>query len=804
MKISVNWLSDYVDLDDMSSGQLAERLTLATAESEGVETVTNVADAAVVARIVDVQALSTGEGARRALVTLDTGVGEAVRTVSTAPNVRLGLRVAYAPPGAALPGGVVGVADFDGVVSTGMLCSAAELGIGSSHEVVLECPDDAALGKPLSTWIPTRDALIDFDNKSLTHRPDLWGHYGFAREVAAILERPLRPLAVADLSRFDDLPAFPATDDALDDCPCFSCLAVDIAANVPSPLTMQGRLHLLGQRTFNVLVDTTNYLMLELGQPTHVYDRRKVSEIRVAHAGEVSSFRTLDGQERQLQSDDLLIYGGDGPIGLAGIMGGQDSGVRADTTQILLESANFRAARVRRTSVRLGLRTDASQRYEKSQPPSNSPVGLARLLRLLEDAGTAPTPVSRASVLGDPADAPRIITMPATYIQERAGAELPQERITQILTGLGFGAEVRQDELTVSVPAFRAAQDISLPADILEEVLRVHGYASIEPVVPSGGLAATKLNGPVRREHKARRLLAQAYGFTEVENYPWLDDDWNAELKYVPGESLRLRNPVAPERSRLRKSLLPNLLRDVAENVANVDDFRLFEIGRVYLPGTYPPDAHSSDPSSHLEEVRLAGASVRPARSGSVEEHFRQVKGALEDLGAMLAETPVRTGAGHEEAGDPWQVPDLWADIQIGDTTVGSVGVLMGPILDTVAPQRQVIWFELALSLLDAPVYPEPHYESLPSVPGSRQDFSLVWAGDYEELVATLDEFSHPLVQQREFVTVYRGKGLPPGTASYTFRFWLQAPDHTLTGAELEGFRDEFLTFVKERGITLR
>jgi phenylalanyl-tRNA synthetase beta chain len=797
MKISLNWLSDWVDLTDLEPAELAERLTLGTAEVEGIEVVANAAEHAVVARVVAVEQL--GESGPRA-VTVDTGGVEHV-TVTTATEVAVGMLVAYAPVGARLPGGTLAVTRIAGRESHGMLCAPSDLGLGPVADVLLRCPPDTPVGAALSTWIPARDVLVEIDNKSLTHRPDLWGHYGFAREFAALLRRPLLALDTVDLAAFANLPEVAVVNDGGDDCPCVTALAIDIDVDidnaVPAPLAVQARLSLLGQRPVNLMVDLTNYVMLEVGQPTHAYDRDVVAGLRVAPAGEHPSVRTLDGQDRELIAEDLLIWSGREPVGLAGIMGCANSGVTEVTGRILLESANFRASRVRRTATRLNLRTDAGQRFEKSQPPVSTRTGTARIVRLLELCGVRHEVVSRHTVAGDLRAETRTIELAADHVQRVAGAPIPAGEVDAILTRLGFTVTRDADRLLVGVPAFRATQDIGIPADIVEEVLRVHGYAAIDPRPPLASLAPVPPNTAIRNEHKARRILAAGHGFVEVQTYLWTDDRWLARIGHDPGETLRLRNPVAPEKARLRSTLLPNLFQVVNDNLDAWESFAVFEIGRV-VP---------TEDGRHREVSRLAGASVCPAKAISVENHYRRVKGALEDVVAAIGDGRLRVEPEDVADGEaPWRVPDVTARVYDDTGPVGTAGILLGPVLDAVARKRQVVWFELELDRLGGPLYPSVSYRPVPVYPESQQDFSILWpvARTYAGLERTLDEFVHPLAFAREFVMDYQGKGLPAGTGSYTFRYRLVHPERTLTGEDLALFRTGFLEFLAERGLSIR
>ena len=801
MKISLNWLADYVDLEGVAPERIADKITLATAEVEEIETIALGRAGVVIGGVVSVEPVPSDEGLHRAAIDLGT---ETVITVTRAPNVAVGMVTAYAADGADLPCGSVRTTRIAGFTSTGMVCSASDLGWGSSHDGILDLPRHLTRGTPLTDLLPATDTLLEIDNKSLTHRPDLWGHYGFAREVAAVLGRELTQLPSSDLSEYDSLPAYPLLNEAAEECPVFSCLAVDVDAQVPSPLLVQARLHLLGLRSLGCFVDATNYLALDLGQPTHIYDRDRVASVKVAKNARDSTFTTLDGATRRLVADDLVIFNGETPIGIAGIMGGLDSAVTTATTRILLESANFAAVGVRRSAVRLGLRTEASQRYEKSQPPSNALAGLARLLWLLEAAGTNPRAVSRATVDGDPYPARRTIVLPADRISQVAGVPIPRKTVDQILAGLGFETDYAEDSLTVGVPAFRSATDISIPADIVEEVLRVFGYGSIEPVMPVGERAATPVHCGFRRAHAARYALAASHGFNEIEGYIWFDDIWLKELEFEPGDTLRLRNPVAPEKARLRTTLLPNLFKSASENQAHYDSFSLFEIGHVFIPGE-DETRRSSDPG-HTEQQWLAGLHAIPAKALSPQDQFRMVKAALEELGRAVTGRPLSTSRNHPHAGAPWQLPDLWADIHHDGRPVGTVGLLDQPILRAVTPNRQVIWFELDLEKLPRPRFAQALYTPISPVPGSRQDFSILWPTrrSIAALQELLDTFRHPLIADRRFISLYQGKGLDEDLGSYLFRYWLQDHEHTLTGEDLTNFRTSLVEFLGSHGLSLR
>jgi phenylalanyl-tRNA synthetase beta chain len=462
-----------------------------------------------------------------------------------------------------------------------------------------------------------------------------------------------------------------------------------------------------------------------------------------------------------------------------------------------LESANFKASRIRRTSVRLDLRTDSAQRFEKSQPPANVKTAMARILRLIQEAGANPEVTSRLTVAGDLKDSFRPLVMPRSLLQAMAGKEIADEEATKILHALGF--QVRFDaagQLHLGIPPHRSEKDLSIPADIVEEVLRVYAYGRIEPRMPAVSIRPLHVEKPLRREHKARRLLALGHGFVEVQNYGWFDEPWLGQLGFTPPSPLVLKNPSAQQNRLLRTTLIPNLLALVRPNRVHRDSFRLFELGHVY--------SQAEDGASR-ESTRLAGVSFHQMHQPTLEEHFRSIRGVIEDLGRMLSCGPL----GFDAAADgraPWQLAGHFVAITCGGQRVGELGALEGRLLETVAHDGQVMWFELDVDALEGPIYPELKYQAPPIYPGSWQDFSLVWdlTQGFVALLKRLDAFSHPLVMRREFLYAYKGKGLPQGTGSYSFRFWLGAWDRTLTSDEIEAFRNAFLAFLQAEGLALR
>jgi phenylalanyl-tRNA synthetase beta chain len=378
---------------------------------------------------------------------------------------------------------------------------------------------------------------------------------------------------------------------------------------------------------------------------------------------------------------------------------------------------------------------------------------------------------------------------------------LPPEKVTQILESLGFESKRQKDgTLKIGIPAFRSRKDISIPEDIVEEVLRVYGYDNIPPVLPAVPVAPLNVEVPIKMGHKIRRMLTTAHRFLEVHNYVWFNDNWLKALEYVPEETLVLKNPTTPETSRLRTTLLPNLLALIPKNRPFRKSFRLFEIGRTFFP--LPKHAEC------IEKHHLAGLAYQHA--GAWEEFYLSVKFAVE---SVLSTCGLQDVVFKEQRADDgvaapvWQSPGNYVTIYSGEKPLGTLGILDKSLTAKVCREGgQIVWFEIDLNDVTATLYPEAKFDVPPEYPLSWQDFSLLWKIEdgFDKLESLLDRFANPLMICREFLVSHRGKDLDKNTACYSFRFWIGSPDHTLSGEEIESFHQQFLTYIKDNGIALR
>lgn len=804
MYISLNWLRDFVDLPpDLDPRALGERFTTTTAEIEGVEHVTCAASGLIVAEVKSVER-RPGEAAQY-LVCLDTGSGE-VNTVTIAENLKPGDRVIYAPLGAMLPGvgAVTEKTLAPGLVSKGMIVPGDALGLPTVGQRAMWLPPGTAPGTAIDLAL-FDDWIIEIDNKSITNRPDLWGHYGVAREVAAMLKVPLRPYPVVPLGELSPagLPEVAITIDDPARCPRYSGLKFTGVKSQPAPLWMQVRLAHVGMRPIDVLVDLTNYIMADLGQPMHAFDGGKLDCIEVAAAAPAEKFTTLDGVDRTMPDGTLMIQSHRRSVAIAGIMGGADTEVNAATTELLLESANFDAATIRRAATAMGHRTDASARFEKSLDPRNTVLAIQRFVHLAKPELPEMRLTSKLSDAFPNPPQPVVIRVDPKFVSRYLGRTVSADEIEGILTPLEFGVGRPNGVLDVRVPTFRATKDISIEADIIEEVARFIGYGSIEPVLPTVTVRYAEPDVMTRLQRQTLALLTGGLSYAEVHRYIWFDDDWLRRLAYDPGPTVALRNPAAANSARLRTTLVPGLLAAVSLNRHSADRFELVELGSVF------PQAALAQ-SGNIGEFRHLGmVLVAPGRKAAAEDELlRRLKTDVETWAAQVLNRPVRFAAA-ETATAPWEQGPKTASIQIDGRPVGRLTAVPAGCKRAIDEHLTAWSIALAeinltalveLSLVEKKLIPVPEY------PRVDVDFSVLApsARRFAEIEAALAGYEHALLRRLAFVDSFEGGSVPAGQRSFTFRATIADATRTLTEADIQEFRAGFLEFLKRQGLSLR
>lgn len=783
MKISLNWIRDYVDLpENVTPRQLAQELTMSTVEVEQVIDLGKPLEHIVVGRILAVEPHPSAAGLFVADVEHGRGTS---RVVSRASTLAVGMNVALALEGAVLRDAtgreqVVRNAEVRGVESSGRICTAAECGLGDAfpgHEELLDLTQlPAEPGTPLAVAIGYDDFVLEIDNKSLTNRPDLWGHHGIARELAAQHDRPLRqPPKWGALPPAD---GFEVRIEAPDLCRRYSATRITGVSVVPSPLWLRTRLAKVGQRSINLLVDLTNYVMLAVGQPTHAFDARDFEgriEVRRARAGD--RLVLLDDTDLELDSDVLVIANHEVPLALAGIMGGERA-VREDTRELWLEVANFEAIPVRRTARRFGLRTESSTRFEKGIDLDRVELGVQMFLALIAEMQPESRVVQHVDVVADRSPAVAV-DVPVAFLQRKLGRELPAEAMRGLLARLQFGCTVRGDALHVEVPSWRATGDVSRPEDIVEEVARLYGYENLAFTPPVVSLEKAVLQPRRRTERRVREYLAFRAGMREVVSYPWVAAAALDAAGMADVATIGLANPPSAD-SRLAPSLLPQLLANVAANLRHQQQFRIFELGRVFQPrqeSAAPGDSEQLPMQPHHVAGAFVGSDARTL--------FLEAKGVLERLDRVVQVTPLSFSDDEEAA---WGDPAARLAITAEGKTIGVLAVAAARARRKAGIRRaEVVLFELDVDALTPLASRHNRPEPLPTYPQVEYDISMIVAStvrwtDAHEVASHAD----PLVRVVTFVDQYTGPQVPAGHKSLTLRLHLGSNEGTLVREQID------------------
>lgn len=627
------------------------------------------------------------------------------------------------------------------------------------------------------------DSVLEIDNKSLTNRPDLWGHYGIAREFAAIYNLPLRPLKTAPTpARTDGLVQAPDPDL----CTRFAAVSFD-ASSKSTPVWLRTRLERIGESVVEPLVDLSNYVMFTTGQPTHVYDADAVTlPLKAEMAPEASELDLLNGESVKIDAGSPTIRDAEGAVGIAGIVGAADSAVHTDSQRFVLEAATFRAQPIRRASQQLGLRTDASARYEKGLDTQRVDQAVGLFLHLLPQVAPGAIATGRQDVIVEATPIERV-DIDKTFLLDRIGEDLGDDTIHTTLRSLGFGVEQERDQFHITVPTWRSTGDVSLRHDIVEEVARIYGYDKL--AVAENFVTLQPASSLHRRglDREVREQLALRAGLQEVITYPWAADHLLAAAGFAKEQTVIFDGAAAPDRDSLRPSLLPNLLEAVAGNLRYQPTVEIFEVGTVFSAASWAPyrDTYEAMPEQHQHlGVVLAG-------SDGVES-FRRLKGILETARRYAHIVDLNFDGVPDQ---PWADPSARVAIRAGRHEVGALA-LLPPSLRRQAGTGdvQVAYAEIDLGQLQTHTSRENRYAALSELPATGFDLSVVaaeevtWA-DVERVTAKTDE----LISGIEYVDEYRDSWVPDGHRSLTLRVTLQPHDRTLTAAKIGSVRTKVL-----------
>ncbi len=809
MKLSLNWIKDYVKLpDDMDLSRLAYDLTMSTVEVEGAESLAERFNKIVVGEIKEVLPHPNADKLR--VCKVDIGEDEIKDIVCGGSNLEAGMKVVVACPGAMVrwhgEGEPVEIknAKLRGVASFGMICASDEIGLsdlfpaGGEHEIMDITSFDVSAGTPIATAFELDDIILEIDNKSMTNRPDLWGHYGIARELAALYDLPL-----VEFEKY-----VPDTDEKydiqikdIDRCPRYIGTRIEGLSVKPSPFKMQSRIWRVGMRPINALVDVTNYVMLATGQPTHVFDSNHIVdhiEVRLADEGE--KLRLLNDKELALSSDDLVIADAEGAVALAGVMGGAKDSVLPETQSVVLEVANFESRGVRRTALRYDNRTEASSRYEKAVDPERCDQALSLAMKLFSEL----YPEMKVTAFNDlyPKKLERKeIDVEFEWLDRRLGKRIPQEIVAKKLGTMGYDVIFTDKGMHIVVPTWRSTGDVSIKADIMEEVARMYGYENFEATTITTSFDGAINQLDVDLVRKIKEYLAFRCNMQEIFTYPWMTDEFvNALMPNTDG-ILALATPPAPNERFIRSSLLPNICKAIVKNERNFDEFDIFEEAQIFLDGDYTSEYKGEKlpcQKKHLGCAFVGG-------SDKISELFRRAKGVI---GSMPRYTHMEAFTFEKKEKPYWADETVWLNICLNGKKIGDLALLskkaalacgikvLSAVLVELDMDSLVPFKSRTNSFVHVPEFPMNDYDISFLV-----DSMVKWDDIYTCVMEKKNEFLHNVL----FVDEYKGKQIPEGKKSVTIRLVIGSNDKTLTGAEIEQVANSALKkIIKNIGADIR
>jgi len=787
MKVSLNWLKEYikVDLDPLV---IAEKLTMAGLEVEAVEKRYNYLDNIVAAKVIEVNKHPNAD--KLSVCKVDAGGDDLIQIVCGAPNVYAGMFVPCALPGAVLPGDFkIKKGKLRGEVSAGMLCSAAELRLETDAAGILDLDGSFVPGTPLEEALNLSDIVFEVD---LTpNRPDCLSYIGVAREVGAFTE-PEQKVTLPDFR----LPEVRTGDISIHDyarveisdpdlCPRYSAgLLMDVKIE-PSPFWLQDRLESIGLTPINNVVDITNFVMMETGQPLHAFDFDSVAEKRIVvkRAGSDMDFTTLDNKNHKLQPDMLMICDGDGPVAIAGVMGGENSEISDSTTTVLVESAYFNPVSIRKTAKKTGIATDASHRFERGVDPEGTVNALNRALTLIAQVCSTTT-IAKGIIDEYPQkQAQHEIDMNTDALNSRLGTHLDAHEIKHILESVDFKVEKTDEEwLKVGIPSFRV--DVTRPEDLSEEVARLWGYNNIETSYPMVAAKGKLLDKKVSLREKIR-LIMTGLSYFEAINYNFVNENSWDRLSLSDRDKRRevetILNPISDQMSVLRSSLIPGLLETMKKNISlQADTLKLFEIGKIFF---------ATQKGSLPEEREVVAALMTGNRSDQSwyskkrRFDFFDLKGVVEGLlqGLIIGNLSFEK---IEDESCPYYKNGYAAFVKSGDTLIGTIGQINEKVLKNYGLKQDAFVFDLDFKVLQALIHGDITAMPLPKFPSVSRDITIIVEKSVT-IGAILDQFEkisqkQSLIEQVSLFDVFEGEAFSENKKSLSFRVVYRAANRTL------------------------
>ena len=805
MRVSLNEIKKYVDLpNNLSDKQIAYDMTLRTVEVEEVEDVSRKYHDIVVGKILEVKKHPNAD--RLKICITDIGEDKPVQIVCGGSNLYEGEYVVVSKPGAEVvwhgEGEPVKVEEtkMRGETSYGMICASSEVYLSDffpatdETEIIdlkgIECEP----GDNISDIVEMNDTVLEIDNKSLSNRPDLWGHYGIARELSAIYNVPLKNLPKYELDR--NLPEYHVEIQEIEKCHRYVAVEIDGIYEKESPIWMKSLLSKAGQRPINAIVDITNYVMMIVGQPLHAFDRTHVNgeKIIVRNAKEKEELLLLNNNTIKLTTDDLVICDANDAMALAGIRGGKKDSILPDTKGIVLEVANFSANTIRKTGKRFAEKTEASIRYEKGIDTQRVDEGVNLALRLIKEIFPDSKIVKYKDTYPNETNKNKI-KISEKFLDKRLGKKIPKEQIEQILTSLGYELSYNNGEYEVIVPTWRSTGDVTIKDDVMGDIARILSFDSFEAKPINITVEQPIIQNDILLDRRIREYLAYSCDFYEIYTYPWIDEKYIYAAKIDTTNSLLLATPPAPELAYLRSSLIPGILEAIVKNLRYYDEFKLFECAEVYQKGDYRPS--SKDEILPIQNNYLTGCIV----GKDAKEIFYEAKGVIENMTRNCHMESIKLEKIEKPA---WTDKNAYLNITKDNEIIGSLGLLsVQTMTESKVKRTNVAIFEINFDKLVPYNSRTNKYERLPELPLVEKDLSILV--DKEISWKKIEESVKSMAKEVEFIDEYKGNQIPNGKKSITLKVRILNEGTTMTSEQINEKMNSILkTLDKKCGAKLR
>lgn len=779
MYISSNCLKKYIkDSESIDFNKVWADFTIHSAEIDGIEEKGKYISNVVVAKIISLEKHSTNE--KYNVAKLDIGNGKEITVVSSATNLYEGMYVPCALENGSLKGlEKVTKVELGGVLSEGVLASEKELGISDSHLGVMDLNKEYIVGENIKKYIPIDDIVIEIDNKSLTNRPDMWGHYGIAREVAAITGKELMPLDV--LENITGTEKLNIIVEDKENCNRYSALKVSNITKKEATLDMKVMLYYCGMRSISLLVDLTNYLMLELAQPMHAFDSSKIDNIVVRNVGnDKIKFTTLDEVERDIPENTLMICNNNSPVAIAGIMGGLNSEIDDNTTSLILESANFDAACVRKSAVALGLRTEASARYEKSLDPNMTVLAIKRFMKLLTDVDKDVVINSNIEDIYVNEVKEKEVILKKDYLRKYMGFVLEDEVVVKILTSLHFKVEVKEDSYVVTAPTYRSTKDISYAADIIEEIARIYGYNNLEETPLKLDLTTQTGDNKYDLEYDVKKEVAKSTGFSEIHTYLWYQTDILNKFDIDKENNVKLVNKK--DNNIIRDDLSLSLYEQCIKNSKYYSEYGIFEIGSAI--------------TKEKEERMLSIMSV--CLKNDLKDKYMELKKFVNIL--IKGRKNIEVKFEKETINKKYLNNEYTLVIKVGEENFGYISVFDRLFAKECGKKAEIVNVEINIEKLLKLAKTEIEYIEPSKYPVATVDYTVIMEKDdlYDNLDKVLKGYSDKYLMSYNLHDIYIDD-----KKKVTIRFVIGANDKTLTREEIQEVSDKILAHLENNNYNI-